>query len=248
LGLDYAIYDEPIQPPAGLLAELKRDPALIRAREFDRVALDHESRREWNNWLADREPDVMAASAVLANEWGLHDRSVYSAALSGEDYRRAIALRFPVLHRSEVAKASTEYGVEPSWIFAVMRRESAFIRDVSSSAGAIGLMQLMPRTAKYVATDLQKQKNWQGDLTDVSTNIDLGTHYLRYVMDRFDNHQVLATASYNAGPHRVDQWLRDSAIDADVWIDTIVFTETRRYVRAVLAYAAIYEYQLTIIR
>jgi len=245
LDLEYAIYDEPITPDESVLSGLRNDPALIRAREFNHVDLPHESRREWNNWLVEKESDVLAASAVLASEWGLIDRAIYSAGLSGDDYRRAISLRFPILYRSQVAKASSEHSIEPSWIFGVMRRESAYIADVRSGAGAVGLMQLMPRTARYVAADLQGQKNWQGDLTDAETNIELGTHYLRYVMDRFDGHQVLATASYNAGPHRVDQWLRENETDADLWIDTIVFTETRRYVRAVLAYAAIYDYHLT---
>jgi soluble lytic murein transglycosylase len=102
----------------------------------------------------------------------------------------------------------------------------------------------MPNTAKYVAK-LQGDKNWRGDLTNAATNINFGSFYLRHVMDKFDDHQVLATASYNAGPHRIDKWLEDESLDADVWIDTIPFTETRRYVRAVLAYAAIYEYHLT---
>ncbi len=246
LGQDYAIYDEPIVLPEESLASLRAEPSLLRAREFERVSLENESRREWNNWLSQttRESAQLAAAAVVASEWGLHDRSIYTAGRSGEDYRRAISLRFPVLYRSEVAKASVENSIEPSWIFGVIRRESAYIRDVQSSAGAVGLMQLMPRTAEYVA-DLQGLKDWRGDLTDAGTNIGLGTHYLRYVMNKFDNNQVLATAGYNAGPHRVDAWLRDEETDADLWIDTILFTETRRYVRAVLAYAAIYEYHLT---
>lgn len=244
LDQDYAIYDEPIQPDAALLIQVRNEPSLIRAREFNLVGIEHESRREWNNWLTGREDDELAASAVVADEWGLHDRAIYSAGRSGDGQRRAISLRFPVLYRSEVAKASTEHSIEPAWIFGVMRRESAYIRDIRSGAGAVGLMQLMPRTARYVAK-LQGDDDWKGDLTDARTNISFGTHYLRYVMDKFDDHQVLATASYNAGPHRVDQWLRESEIDADVWIDTIPFTETRRYVRAVMAYAAIYEYHLS---
>lgn len=242
LGLNYAIYDEPINPDPDLLSRLADQPALIRAREFNFVELQHEGRREWNNWIADRTEEEVAASAVLANHWQLHDRAIYAAGQA--EQKRAITLRFPMLYRTEVAKASMDHSIEPAWIFGVMRRESAYIRDIRSGAGAIGLMQLMPDTAKYVA-GLQGQKNWKGDLTDAKTNIGFGTYYLRHVMDRFDNHQVLATASYNAGPHRVDKWLQDREVDADIWIDTIPFTETRRYVRAVLAYAAIYEHHLS---
>lgn len=242
LGLDYAIYDEPITPDSSLLSRLSSEPALVRAREFQFVNLPNESRREWNNWMQGKEVDEIAASAVLANRWQLHDRAIFAAGVS--EQRRAISLRFPLLYRSEVAQASMDHRIEPAWIFGVMRRESAYIRDIRSGAGAVGLMQLMPRTAKYVA-ELLGEKNWRGDLTDAKTNIRFGTSYLRHVMDRFDDHQVLATASYNAGPHRVNQWLRDAEIDADLWIDTIPFTETRRYVRAVLAYAAIYEHHLT---
>ena len=244
IGADYAIYNEPINPPASLLEKLRIEPALVRARELKQVGMNNESRSEWNNWISGREPEELATSAVLASEWELYDRAIYAAGRSGEEYRRAISIRFPLLYRSDVATASTEYAIEPAWIFGVMRRESAYIRDVRSSAGAIGLMQLMPGTAKYVA-GLQGKKNWRGDLTDASTNISFGTNYLRYAMDKFDDNQVLAIAAYNAGPHRVDAWLREEPTEADIWIDTILFTETRRYVRAVLAYAAIYDYQLS---
>ncbi|MFK7855624.1 MAG: transglycosylase SLT domain-containing protein [Granulosicoccus sp.] len=242
LSLDYSIYDEPITPDADLLARLAREPALIKAREFHFVELQHESRREWNNWSSGRSVEELAAAAVLANHWMLHDRAIFNAGQA--EQKRAITLRFPVLYRTDVAQAASENRIDPAWIFGVMRRESAYIRDIRSGAGAIGLMQLMPRTASYVA-GLQGQKNWKGDLTDAQTNIGFGTFYLRHVMDKFDDHQVLATASYNAGPHRVDKWLLPESMDADVWIDTIPFTETRRYVRAVLAYTSIYEAHLS---
>lgn len=242
LQLDYSIYDEPISPETSLLSRLSSEPALERAREFHLVGLDSESRREWNNWMRGKSSDELAAAAVLASDWGMADRAIFAAGKS--DSPRAITLRFPVLYRSDVARASMENRIEPAWIYGVMRRESAYIQNVRSGAGAVGLMQLMPRTAKYVA-GLQGKRNWKGDLTDAATNIGFGTYYLRHVMNKFDDHQVLATASYNAGPSRVDQWLRDESVDADIWIDTIPFTETRRYVRAVLAYAAIYDYHLT---
>lgn len=241
LQVEYSIYDEPIEPEAGLLQRLIDEPDLVRAREFHYADLTTESRREWNNWVRGKSDAELAAAAVLASQWGLHDRAIYAAGLSKS--RRAISLRFPLLYRSEVARASMDNSIDPAWIFGVMRRESAYIRDVRSGAGAVGLMQLMPRTASYVA-GLQGQKDWQGDLTESGTNIGFGTFYLRHVMNRFDDHQVLATASYNAGPSRVSKWLQEGAMEADIWIDTIPYTETRRYVRAVLAYAAIYEQQL----
>lgn len=242
LGVDYSIYNEAIEPSEKMMSGLKDEPALIKAREFHFVGLPNEGRREWNNWLSGRSRSESSAAAVLASEWTMFDRAIFSAGQA--EHRRAISLRFPLLYRSEVAEAAEKNSIEPAWIFGVMRRESAYIRDIRSGAGAVGLMQLMPRTAQYVAK-LQGQKAWRGDLTDSATNIGFGTFYLRHVMDRFDDHQVLATASYNAGPHRVDGWLEDRDMDADLWIDTIPFTETRRYVRAVLAYSAIYEFHLT---
>ena len=242
LKLDYSLYDDPFVVERSLLNDVAENPRLVRAREFHFVHLPYESRREWNTWLRGQKPKELAAGAVLASHWSLHDRAIFTAGKT--EQKRAISVRFPVLYRSEVAKAAVKNRIDPAWIFGVMRRESAYIRDIKSGAGAIGLMQLMPNTAKYVAK-LQGDKNWRGDLTDASTNINFGAFYLRHVMDKFDDHQVLATASYNAGPHRINKWLEDRSLDADIWIDTIPFTETRRYVRAVLAYAAIYEYHLT---
>ena len=125
-----------------------------------------------------------------------------------------------------------------------MRRESGFMADAKSPVGASGLMQLMPATAKDVARWSGK-KNWQGDITDPDTNIEFGTFYFRRVLDQFDNREILAAAGYNAGPHRVKAWLPEEAIPGDVWVDAIPFSETRRYVRALLAYAAIYDVLLT---
>ncbi len=241
LASPYAIKNVPIVPDTQILQALQQNNRLIRAREFFRADIAWEGRREWTQVLADASLAEYAASAVLARDWELHDRAIFSAAKA--EQKQALELRFPMLYTEYVAKAAKTHRVEPAWVFGVMRRESGYMSDVRSSAGAMGLMQLMPRTAKYVA-ELQGKPDWEGDLTDVSTNIDFGTFYLRHVRDKFDDRLVLATASYNAGPHRVQKWLPDKPMDADVWIDSIPFTETRRYVRAVLAYMAIYEWHL----
>jgi len=239
---DYAISDNPIEADEKALSELEKIPGLIRAREFYAVDVPWEGRREWNAQFEEADLEQLAAMAVLAERWELHDRAIFSAGRA--EKKKALSTRFPVVYQPEVDSAAARNRIPPAWVFGVMRRESAYIRDVKSSAGAVGLMQLMPNTAKYVAK-LQGDKNWKGDLTDAETNIGFGTFYLRHVMDKFDDHQVLATASYNAGPTRVGIWLPAEDMPADVWIDSIPYTETRRYVRAVMAYTAIYEWHLT---
>lgn len=242
IGADYAIADNPIEADDAILAELENNPGLIRAREYYLVNVPWEGRREWNAQFDNANTEQLAAMAVLAERWELHDRAIFSAGRA--EKKKALSTRFPVVYQPEVDSAAAKHRIPPAWVFGVMRRESAYIRDVKSSAGAVGLMQLMPNTAKYVAK-LQGDKNWKGDLTDAETNIGFGTFYLRHVMDKFDDHQVLATASYNAGPKRVGIWLPPEDMPADVWIDSIPYTETRRYVRAVMAYTAIYEWHLT---
>ncbi len=242
MGVPYAIVDEPIEVDETRLAPLRSNEQLIRAREYYAVNIPWEGRREWNRVVSDTPIEQLAALAVLASDWKMDDRAITTAYKA--EKKRALSIRFPVLYQSEVELAAAKNRIDPAWIFGVMRRESAYIRDVKSSAGAVGLMQLMPRTAKYVA-ELQGDKNWKGDLTNADTNIDFGSFYLRHVMDKFDDHQILATASYNAGPKRVGIWLPEADMSADVWIDAIPYTETRRYVRAVMAYTTIYEWHLT---
>jgi len=242
LSTEYVIVDKPIEADAKAISELENNASMIRAREYYQVDIPWQGRSEWNAQIKDASPEKLAALTVLADRWELHDRAIYSAGRAKK--KKALSMRFPVVYQSEVDSAAEANRIQPAWVFGVMRRESGYIRDVRSGAGAIGLMQLMPNTAKYVAK-LQGDKNWKGDLTDPKTNIGFGTYYLRHVMDKFDDHQVLATASYNAGPRRVGIWLPPENMPADVWIDAIPYSETRRYVRAVMAYTAIYEWHLT---
>jgi soluble lytic murein transglycosylase len=106
-------------------------------------------------------------------------------------------------------------------------------------------MQLMPATARLVATKLlDRRAPKRSKLYDPAVNIDLGTTYLRHVLDTLGNNPVLATAAYNAGPHRVKQWLPESRLAADVWVELVPFKETRGYLRRVMYYTAIYESRL----
>ncbi len=120
------------------------------------------------------------------------------------------------------------------------------MRDVRSSAGAVGLMQLMPATGRDVARDIRLPYRGLATLTDPISNIRLGTTYLGQMASRYDGNQVLATAAYNAGPHRVDRWLPDqNSEDARVWIENIPFNETRSYVKRVFSAEAIFHWRMT---
>lgn len=225
--------------------KLKRDvattPNLIRAREFEYAGIAWEGRREWMNEIADFSEEQRYAAASVALDWGWADRSLYTVAKTGN--KEAIDLRFPTLYKADVLAAAAQENIDSAWIYGVMRRESGFVADIKSGAGAVGLMQLMPATAKDVARRMGRARS--GNLTNSSNNISLGSSYLRYVSTIFSENRVLATAAYNAGPSRVKRWLpKHGSIPVDIWVDTIPYAETRRYVRAVTAYTAIFEKQL----
>ncbi len=242
LDLPYAIRNEPPATDTAEVIKLAKTPGLIRSREFHHTGVTWEARREWNAALSGADKTTVAAAIQLALDWDMTDRALATAGRIS-DFRRAIDVRFPVMFKDLVSTHAAAQTLDPAFVLGLMRRESGFMVDARSPVGATGLMQLMPRTAEYVA-ELKGKTNWKGDLTDPDTNIEFGSFYFRHVLNRFNEREILAAAAYNAGPTRVNSWLPDDAMPADVWIDTIPYSETRRYVRALLAYAAIYDVQL----
>jgi soluble lytic murein transglycosylase len=220
----------------------QRHPTLLRAGELLRAQLIYDARREWTFGTRDLPPRDLERAALLAHRWGWHDRAIFTAGRSG--HLDDLELRFPVLHSREVLRAADTLRIDPAWVMGVMRQESAFIADVRSSAGALGLMQLMPGTGADMARLLKLPKPGNADLLQPDMNIRLGTQYLSKTLDTFGN-KVLATAAYNAGPGRVRRWLPDTApMPTPLWVDTIPYSETRGYVRNVLAFATIYDARL----
>ena len=242
LAVPYSLYDQAVDVDSAVLTRVAANERLIRAREYHHTGVSWEGRREWSAAIQGFDADELKASILLATQWDMPDRAISSAGRADE--RRALKHRFPVLYQPLVIEAARDNSLDPSLVYGVIRRESAFIADIKSGAGAVGLMQLMPATAKFVGK-LRGNSSWRGDLTQPDTNIAFGSTYLRHVLDRYDNHLALALASYNAGPSRVKTWLPQSdPVPADIWIDTIPYSETRRYVRAVLAYSLIFEWRL----
>ena len=213
-------------------------PAAKRAFEFYYLGRYIEARREWRYWLTQLSSREKLVAAKLANENGWFDRAIFTLAEVG--YMDDVELRFPKAFDKKINQHAQKQEINPAWAFAIARRESSFMTDAHSSVGAKGLMQLMPNTAKQLKRGSVSRKY----LYNAENNIKLGTKYLRKLLDKSKGNQVIATASYNAGPYRVKRWLKNSkAMPADIWIETIPFKETRNYVKSVLAYQEIYQHK-----
>jgi len=228
-------------PPPQMSEIIARD-GFKRTRELYLLGRQLDARREWRVATADLENAQLQAASKMAQTWGWHTQAIFTLAKTG--YWEDLELRFPIQHRRLIKQASNRQQLDNAWVFAVIRQESAFASDARSSAGAMGLMQLMPGTARNVAKRLKKRSPKRRDLFTPATNIDLGTAYLGQVLGNLNDNPVLATSAYNAGPHRVKQWLPELTVPADLWIETIPFRETRRYTQRVLTYTVIYQQRL----
>ena len=202
-----------------------------------------EARREWHAAINRMPLQEQVAAAVLAAQWGWHDRAIMTANRAG--LHDALELRFPTPFRERIEHYSQLNSLNPALAYALMRKESAFMADAVSPVGAMGLMQVMPRTGRQVARRLNESLGSHRALLNSETNLRLGSAYLRQVLDRFDGNPILGAAAYNAGPHRVDAWLaRNSGQPAAVWIENISFGETRDYVKSVLAFSVVFDWVL----
>ncbi|MDJ0750889.1 MAG: transglycosylase SLT domain-containing protein [Woeseiaceae bacterium] len=244
LGMPYAFDDTPLAADAGEMALVAKHPGLVRARELFRVGLDSRGRSEWDAIVRYFDDGEKLQAALLADQWGWHSRAIATAASLGE--YDDLAMRYPLPWQQHFETSSSAARISATWAYGIARSESLFMRDVRSSAGAVGLMQLMPATGRDVARDIRLPYRGLATLTDPISNIRLGTTYLGQMASRYDGNQVLATAAYNAGPHRVDRWLPDqNSEDARVWIENIPFNETRSYVKRVFSAEAIFHWRMT---
>ena len=234
-----SLQDRPFAVDQSALQNLLQQPAMQRIREFVQLGRKTSARREWNLLFPTLPQPEQQLAAMLASQWQWHDQAIHAFSRSG--YLDDVTRRFPLAYKQELLSSAKRNQINPAWAFAIARRESSFKHDARSGAGAYGLMQLLPSTVQF----LKKQKISARKLYDSSYNAEMGTQYLNYLMERMDSNTVLATASYNAGWHRVKSWIpTQQPLDADIWIETIPYKETRNYVKAVLAYKQIYHYLL----
>ncbi|MCB1940355.1 MAG: transglycosylase SLT domain-containing protein, partial [Rhodocyclaceae bacterium] len=183
-----------------------------------RLDLRTEAVREWNWALRDRDDRFLLAAADLARRNEIYDRAINTAELARgmSDYE----LRFLAPYRQIIEPQARQQGLDVSWVYGLMRQESRFISVARSNVGAQGLMQVMPATGKWVAGKLGLKGYSLSWLRDPDTNVMIGTNYMRLIMEGLDNHPVLASAGYNAGPGRARRWRDTRPLEGAIYAET----------------------------
>ncbi|NOQ93726.1 MAG: transglycosylase SLT domain-containing protein, partial [Methylophaga sp.] len=218
-----------------------QQPAVARLKEFYALNMNLEARRQAYSLKQKSSVRQLQLLATLTHQCGWHNQTI--SFLGKAKYWDALDLRFPIVCDTAIRKAGKKNGLNPSWLLGIARQESAFNPSARSHVGATGLMQLMPKTGKLIARLINQPLKSTSELLNPDRNIQLGSAYLRRMYDKNQRNPVLATASYNAGPHRIKRWLPTHDLAADIWIENIPYTETRRYTQSVLSYATIFDYQ-----
>ncbi len=217
-----------------------RNAGFRRALKLYELGLRVEGNREWNHALQSMDDRQLLAAAAWACSLNVLDRCVNTADRTRREHD--FTLRFVTPFREQVQLASNERGIDPAWVYGLIRQESRFIMNAQSSAGAQGLMQIMPATARWIARKLEVKDFRVEHLGDMPTNIRFGTFYLKSVLDDLEGSPVLASAGYNAGPGRPRNWratLTDP-VEGAIFAEIIPFHETRDYVKKVLSNATYY--------
>ena len=225
-------------PAPAAINAAANDPGIVRALTLWNLGLRFEATGEWNWAIRGFDDPQLLAAAELARQANWYDRAIYTAGKTHtlKNYK----LLFPAPYREEAMRYASQYHLDPAWVYGLMRQESRFTLNARSAVGALGLMQIMPATARWIARRLGIEDFRASSAHDLDTNLRFGTYYLRYALDGLADQPVLATAGYNAGPLRARRWQADRPLDATIYIDTIPFQETRDYVKKVMNNAMFY--------
>ena len=241
LGLRVAVPQKGYTPTPAEADEMAKNDSLARSLALFRLEQRTEAVREWNWAIRGLDDKQLLAAAEVARRHEIWDRAINTADRTQgvHDFN----LRFLAPYREVFRDQAAAQGLEEPWVLGLVRQESRFIQNARSSAGAMGLMQLMPATAKHVAKKTGMQGFTVNQAVDVPVNVQLGTSYLRQVLDDLDGSPVLAAAAYNAGPGRAQRWRAQRPLEGAIYAESIPFNETRDYVKKVMSntmyYAAI---------
>jgi len=245
LGKKITIPPRPSPPTAAEMAPMANNLGFRRALKFLELNLRTEGYREWNWELRKMTERQQLAAAEFARQSNVLDRMVSTS--EHTKVEMDFSQRYPTPFDDVMHPATDSLGLDRAWVYGLIRQESRFIMNARSYVGAQGLMQIMPSTARYVARRIGMDDFVPGQVSEINTNITLGTNYLNLIFNDLDNSQLLATAAYNAGPGRPRLWRSSlpGPTEGAIFAECIPFNETREYVRNVLSnatyYAAMFE-------
>ncbi|MBL8265797.1 lytic transglycosylase domain-containing protein, partial [Steroidobacter sp.] len=218
-------------------------PPMVRARELLSSDLRNLATTEWSFGFEQLMESARSQSIHLAARWGWYEQAIATA--SQQKVFNDYELLYPQPYDAEVLSAAKLTSISPQIIYGVMRQESLYRRDALSSAGARGLLQMLPETARRTASKWNRPKPSPTDLFDPGINVPLGAANLRSLMDRFNGQTLVALAGYNAGPNAAARWMPAEALDPDVWVENIPYNETRNYVQRILWHNVVFSWLKT---
>jgi soluble lytic murein transglycosylase len=239
LGIPLKIPPKTAPPTEEELAEVAALGGLKRALALYRLGLRSEATAEWVWTIRSMEDRALLAAAELARRNGIWDRAINTAdkTVALHDF----SMRYPMHYGAVLSEQARVRQIDEPLVFGVVRQESRFVADARSSAGAMGLMQLLPTTARWVAQKIGMKGYHSSRVNQPKINVALGAFYLRHVLGGLDGSPVLAAAAYNAGPGRASRWRDTRPLEGAVYIETIPFEETRQYVKKVMANTVYYD-------
>jgi soluble lytic murein transglycosylase len=238
--LDRPVAPHPQKLPmdAEQLRQIEQLPALVRTRELLMNDLRPFATTEWQYGFSMLSESARLQAVHLAARWGWYDQAI--AAATQQRVFNDYELLYPRPFDRDIRAASRLTSLPPELIYGVLRQESLYRADAVSSAGALGLLQLLPETARMTARSWKRPRPGNGELFEPGVNIPLGAAQLRSLVDRFAGQTMVALAGYNAGPRAAARWLPQAAIDADIWVENIPYNETRSYVQRVMWHSVVF--------
>ena len=226
------------QPTLIEIEVMQAQPAMQRTLALYRMGLREEAAKEWSLAVRKLDDKQLLVASEIASRYEMYDRSINAAdrTIILHDFN----LRYPAPFRDSLQGHVLENNLEEAWVYGLMRQESRFVTQAKSTAGASGLMQVMPATARWVAQQLGMKDYRKELISQLDTNLKLGTYYMKNVLSSLGNNPILASAAYNAGPGRARRWIADTPLEGAIYVESIPFDETRDYVKKVMSNTVYY--------
>ena len=226
------------QPSEAEVSAMLAMPAVQRTLALYRMDLRTDAALEWA-WAARKLDDKqLLVAAEVARRKGMYEHAINTA--DRTEHLHDFNLRYPAPYRDAMQEYVRKNDLDEAWVYGLMRQESRFVTQAKSTVGAVGIMQIMPATARWIAQKLGIRDYRNAFIHQIDTNFKLGTFYMKNVLSSFDNNPLLASVAYNAGPRRARQWRADVALEGAIYAETIPYDETRMYAKKVMSNTVYY--------